>query len=95
MHGILGYTYRIIQVLVLLNLFVKTLTPEGHYKGPSSIERCDFVSTIFCPEQMHFFLKSCQVDPSLHPGLFSYELVSQNCEAWAVGTLGESWIDGS
>ena len=51
-HGILGYTYK---YLYFLNLFVKTLTPEGHYKGPTSIERCDFVSTIFCPEQMHFF----------------------------------------
>ncbi len=36
---------------------------------------------------------SWQVDKlTLHPGLFSYELVSQNLETWAVGTLDESGI---
>ena len=57
-------------------------------QGPTSIERCDLASTI-CPEQMY----SWQVDKlTLHPGLFSYELVSQNLETWAVGTLDESGI---
>ena len=91
--GLYIKSYRYLYFLILFwHLFVKILSPEGHYKDLHVLRD---VILFPPPEQMHFLLKSCQVDPSLHPGLFSYELVSQNCETWAVGTLDESWIDGS